>query len=117
MERPWRPKPGDVIVRHPREEEIRPVLIRGGLRRGPSRTLATPLILVYGFAALIAIGTILLLMPFANTQGGLTPFMDAFFTATSAVLVTGLVVQDSALYWSRAGQGIIMFLIFVLVSW
>ena len=88
-------------------------MIRGGLRRGPSRVLATPLILLYGFATLIAIGTILLLMPFANTQGGFTPFMEAFFTATSAVLVTGLVVQDSALYWSRAGQGIILFLIFI----
>ncbi len=113
MQRNWRPKPGDRVVRHPREEEIRPVLVRGRLRKAPSRALASPLILVYGFAFLITVGTILLLMPFANAQGGFTPFMDAFFTATSAVTVTGLVVQDSALNWSRVGQGIIMFLIFI----
>ena len=39
--------------------------------------------------------------------------MDAFFTATSAVTVTGLVIQDTATYWSRAGQVVILGLMFV----
>ena len=37
--------------------------------------------------------------------------MDALFTATSAVCVTGLVVNDTATYWSLFGQGVILLLI------
>ena len=68
--------------------------------------------LMGGFAFLIAVGTLLLLLPFANTSGEVTPFMDALFTATSAVTVTGLVVVDTPTYWSFSGQLIIMVLIF-----
>ena len=39
------------------------------------------------------------------------PFLDALFTATSAVCVTGLVVNDTATYWSLFGQGVILLLI------
>jgi trk system potassium uptake protein TrkH len=65
-----------------------------------------------GFAFLIGVGTLLLLMPFTTTRGGITPFTDALFTATSAVTVTGLVVVDTPTYWSFSGQLIIMVLIF-----
>jgi trk system potassium uptake protein TrkH len=68
--------------------------------------------LMGGFAVLIGVGTLLLLLPFTNTQGGMTPFMDALFTATSAVTVTGLIVVDTPTYWSFSGQLIIMVLIF-----
>jgi len=68
--------------------------------------------LMGGFAFLIGVGTLLLLLPFANTQGGMTPFSYALFTATSAVTVTGLVVVDTPTYWSFSGQLIIMVLIF-----
>ena len=113
MERPWRPRPGDRVVRHPRAAEIAPVVLKEAPRRIPSRVRASPLLLIYGFAGLITLGTFLLLMPFANNDGMFTPFMDAFFTATSAVTVTGLVVQDTATYWSRPGQVVILSLMFI----
>ena len=68
---------------------------------------------IYSFGALVLIGTLLLLLPVANTQGGFTPFLDALFTATSAVTVTGLVVVETESYWSGVGQGIILALIFL----
>ena len=41
----------------------------------------------------------------------MTSFSDALFTATSAVCVTGLVIKDTATYWSLFGQGVILLLI------
>lgn len=66
--------------------------------------------IILGFALTIACGTALLMLPDACTQGRAT-FLEALFTATSAVCVTGLVVQDTALYWTTFGQGIILVLI------
>ena len=100
------------MVRRPREEEIRPLRITADPPRVPPKNFGSPYLLMGGFVFLIAIGTLLLLMPFTNNQGGITPFMDAFFTATSAVTVTGLVVVDTPTYWSFTGQLIIMILVF-----
>ena len=72
---------------------------------------SSSLILIYGFAGLIAIGTVLLLLPAATRTGESTRFIDAFFTATSAVCVTGLVVVDTATHWSLFGQAVILALI------
>ena len=113
MRENWRPKPGDRMVRHPRQEEMGPVHLTVTARKGPSRALASPLILIYAFAGLITLGTLLLLLPTTHHGGGATPFMVAFFTATSAVTVTGLVVQDTSLYWTRFGHVIILGLMFV----
>lgn len=63
------------------------------------------------FLALILVGTLLLLLPFARSGESSPRFMDAFFTATSAVTVTGLTTVDTATYWSPAGQGIILALV------
>ena len=82
-------------------------------RRRQSRASASPLILVYIFAGLIAVGTGLLMLPATNHGGGFTPFMDALFTATSAVAVTGLVVQDTPTYWTNVGQIIVIALVYV----
>ncbi len=82
-------------------------------RRRQSRASASPLILVYIFAGLIAAGTVLLMLPATNHEEGFTPFMDAFFTATSAVAVTGLVVQDTPTYWTSVGQIIVIALVYV----
>ncbi len=112
MRRAWQPRPGDRVVRHPREEEIRPLHIAAARRRVPPKNFGSPYMLMGGFAFLIAVGTLLLLLPFTNTSGEVTPFMDALFTATSAVTVTGLVVVDTPTYWSFSGQLIIMVLIF-----
>ena len=90
-----------------------PVRVTVTPRRVPSRALGSPMVIIYAFAGLITLGTLLLLLPWTQTAGGFTPFLVAFFTATSAVTVTGLVVQDTAFYWTRTGQVIILGLMFV----
>jgi potassium uptake TrkH family protein len=64
---------------------------------------------VLSFLSLILIGTLLLMLP-NSTYDGIT-FLDALFTATSAVCVTGLIVVDTATYFTPLGQTIIMVLI------
>lgn len=74
--------------------------------------LANPFrLLPVSFAAMIGIGTLLLLIPQATTSGQKTSVLDALFTATSAVCVTGLSVVDTATHWTGFGQGIILLLI------
>lgn len=68
-------------------------------------------IMILGFFGLILIGTQLLLLPIATKSRAGASFEHALFTATSAVCVTGLVVQDTASYWSGFGQGVILALI------
>ena len=60
---------------------------------------------------LIMLGTFLLMLPISSRRGSITAFSDALFTATSATCVTGLVVKDTATYWSVFGQGVIFILI------
>ena len=112
MQKSWRQRPGDSVVRHPREEEIRPLHIAAPSPRVPAKNFGSPYLLLGGFAILISVGTALLLLPFTNTSGNVTPFTDALFTATSAVTVTGLVVVNTPTYWTFPGQLIIMLLIF-----
>ncbi len=64
-----------------------------------------------GFVALIVIGTILLMMPFATGDGSWNSLMVALFTATSAVCVTGLAVVDTGTDFSFWGQLTILLLI------
>jgi trk system potassium uptake protein TrkH len=66
--------------------------------------------LIYGFAAIIAVGTVLLILPMSSSSGRFTNPIDALFTATSAVCVTGLVVLDTGTYWNHFGQAIILIL-------
>ena len=68
-------------------------------------------IIILGFLSLITAGTVLLMLPFSTNGPGGAPFLDALFTATSATCVTGLVVRDTALYWSTFGQAVILLLI------
>lgn len=68
-------------------------------------------VILLGFAALILTGTLLLMLPFSSRSGQWTSFTDALFTATSASCVTGLIVQDTATYWSLFGQLVIIILI------
>lgn len=60
---------------------------------------------------IIIIGSLLLMLPISSVSGKVTPFNESLFTATSAVCVTGLVVQDTGSYWSTFGQAIILILI------
>lgn len=68
-------------------------------------------IIIFGFLAVILVGTLLLMLPFASREPGSAPFLDALFTATSATCVTGLIVHDTATYWSCFGQVVILLLI------
>ena len=68
-------------------------------------------IIILGFAGVILLGALLLMLPISTTAGGVTPFNETLFTATSAVCVTGLVVQDTGSYWSAFGQAVILTLI------
>ena len=68
-------------------------------------------LIIMGFAGVILLGTVLLMLPFSSAEKVITPFHEALFTATSAVCVTGLVVKDTGSYWSLAGQTIILALI------
>jgi len=68
-------------------------------------------ILVLGFIGLILAGAILLSLPVSSAAGKPTKFIDALFTATSAVCVTGLVVVDTGTYYSVFGQIVILLLI------
>lgn len=68
-------------------------------------------IIIAGFLMVILAGTLLLMLPFAAKGRGCASFLDALFTATSATCVTGLIVQDTATYWSFFGQCVILLLI------
>lgn len=68
-------------------------------------------ITVLTFMALIILGTILLMLPFSTTGADVISLADAFFTATSAVCVTGLAVQDTGTFFSTFGQFVILGLI------
>lgn len=76
------------------------------------RFYLTPVrLMVLSFMALILMGTMLLLLPVAIVGDKPIEFIDALFTATSAVCVTGLIVQDTATYFSVFGQVVIAILI------
>lgn len=75
------------------------------------RRLSSFQIIILGFAGVILLGALLLMLPISTTSGGVTPFNETLFTATSAVCVTGLVVQDTGSYWSAFGQAVILTLI------
>lgn len=51
--------------------------------------------IILGFAGIIFVGALLLMLPISSASGTITPFNEALFTSTSAVCVTGLVVQDT----------------------
>jgi potassium uptake TrkH family protein len=80
--------------------------------RSGSALAARPAQVIAGaFAATIAVGTAALSTPLATASGVSAPFIDALFTATSAVCVTGLVTVDTGSYWSGFGQVVILGLI------
>ena len=75
------------------------------------RRLTSYQIIILGFSGVILLGTALLMIPFSTRDRVGTSFLDALFTSTSAVCVTGLVVHDTAIHWSTFGQLVIMLLI------
>jgi potassium uptake TrkH family protein len=74
-------------------------------RRDPAKNV------VLGFAAAILVGTVILMLPIAKAGDGGAPLIVALFTATSAICVTGLTVNETAQYWTEFGQGAILLMI------
>lgn len=68
-------------------------------------------VIILGFSGVILLGTFLLMLPISSREEIRTPFFNALFTSTSAVCVTGLVIYDTASYWSSFGQFVILLLI------
>lgn len=75
------------------------------------KALSPSMIIIAGFTAAVILGTVLLILPISSKCGSFTPVNEAAFTAVSAVCVTGLVVKDTATYWSGFGQAVILILI------
>jgi trk system potassium uptake protein TrkH len=82
-----------------------------GRRRKAERFRHPAQVVVLAFGVAVAIGTALLSLPAATRSGERADFVDALFTATSAVCVTGLVTVDTGSYWSTFGQLVILGLI------
>jgi trk system potassium uptake protein len=104
----WQRRPGDRFFRVARNEPWRVLIPVEYKKKSSQPSLRT---LIYGFAGMIILGTILLMMPFAAESGQFTSPINAFFTATSSVCVTGLTVVETADYWNTCGEIIIMLLI------
>ena len=80
------------------------------MRKGKIR-LSSSQMIILGFAAVILLGAVLLMLPISSKTGTVTPFLECLFTSTSAVCVTGLVVFDTAVHWTVFGQSVILVLI------
>ncbi|EPR76731.1 Potassium uptake protein TrkH [Leifsonia rubra CMS 76R] len=79
---------------------------------GSQRKLVRPAQLtLLGFLITIVAGTVLLSLPISRTGPGAATLLEAFFTAVSAVSVTGLVIVDTPTYWTGFGQIVILVLI------
>lgn len=77
-----------------------------------SRFFSSPArVICISFALVIAVGTLLLALPFSSRTGQPTPLVNAFFTATSATCVTGLIVYDTFTHWNFFGQLVMLCLI------
>ncbi|MBN2098574.1 MAG: Trk family potassium uptake protein [Dehalococcoidia bacterium] len=104
-------KLGDKIFRVPRVEPWRIPL---ALVRVPKFQSISVAVVIWGFAAIIALGAILLMLPISRADPASVPlskaFPDALFTATSATCVTGLTVHETGTYWSPFGQAVILVL-------
>lgn len=75
------------------------------------KNLSANRMIALGFAGIILLGALLLMLPAANREGRSLSFLDSLFTATSATCVTGLVVADTWTQFTLLGQGILLVLI------
>ncbi len=85
-------------------ESIKAATVLSKLQAKPATTF------IYSFILLVLVGTGLLMLPDMSVQDGSMSFMDAIFTAVSASCVTGLIVVDTATYFTVKGQFVIMIL-------
>jgi trk system potassium uptake protein len=104
----YKPRPGDKFFRIPRIKTLHIIINETHQKSSRGVSLWS---LVYGFAVLILIGTLLLMLPISSNSGQWTSLINSFFTATSSVCVTGLVVVDTFDHWNFFGQLVILILI------
>ena len=110
----WTPKPGDRLVRVRKRTDLEGFTFSVGNGRKTRRGLSPALMVIYAFAGLVLLATLILALPFTHTTGGgLRHLFVSTFTATSAITVTGLVIEDTATYWTTSGQIILAGIIFV----
>jgi len=95
-----RPGPGDGVVGRLGWHRVTRLTV-GQLRR-------PGVVVLLGFASMVLLVTVLLMLPVAHERGVTTSFREALFTATSAVCVTGLIVVDTPTYWSTFGEIVIL---------
>lgn len=73
--------------------------------------ISAPRIILLGFLSVILLGSVLLTLPIASSSGTATAYVDALFTATTSVCVTGLVTVNTLEHWSLFGHIVILLLI------
>ena len=113
MNRPQRRLPRPDVIRQPRQRELLPIVTEPVQPRRPRRVFTSPFILFFGFVLLTLAGGLLLALPVASQQGEFTTLEQSFFTAVSAVTVTGLTVVNTGDYWSYFGQAVIFALMLI----
>ena len=82
------------------------ITLIGFFKRQPAGRL-----IAIGFASVILLGAVLLCLPVSVKDGAHVSFIDALFTSTSAVCVTGLIAIDTADHFTAFGQGLVALLI------
>ena len=103
----------DSVIRQPRMRELRPTIAEAPPLRVPQRLFGSPLMLLLGFIGLIWVGGLLLALPISSNSGEYTSLDTSFFTAVSALTVTGHTVVSTGTYWSGFGQALIFTLMLV----
>ena len=106
-------RPRDQIIRRPRLAEIAPRVVEVSLRGAPRRIFSPAGLLLLGFIFLSGVGGLLLALPVANNEGVFTSLDLSYFTAISAVTVTGHTVVNTSTYWSPFGQVVIFLLMLI----
>ena len=101
------------VVLTPRNSEISSINFKIKERKSTFRGPSSLMLVIYGFLSVILLGTLLLFFPFSHAENVNVTFVDALFTATSAVTVTGLVVLDTGSTWSIFGESVIILLILI----
>ena len=75
------------------------------------KQFTTTQMIAYGFLAAILVGSILLTLPISSRNGNATPYVDALFTSTTSICVTGLMTLTTIEHWNLFGQIVILALI------
>ncbi len=106
-------RPIDAIIRLPRRRDVPSTVRLIETLRRPRRLVGVTSLLVAAFVLLMSAGAGLLMLPFAANSGESTPLEVAYFTAISAVTVTGHTVVSTPDYWAPFGHVVIFLLMLV----